>query len=703
MTDTISIIKDEVRGRILLEQIIDISDRNKTALGFLRPPVFEEALVRGRLWIAVDGLGTYQAHLLFGGVYPTFKIKQLFVSPEARQQGLARRLINEFVSFAEEQGYGSIRARVATDLDANAAWERLGFSTMATVAGGMTTGRTLNVRFRRLMPNGLQTHMLRALDGLPASGQLFAKALPINRSHWYALDLNVWYDFFRRREPFYTAARGLIEAASKGRFRLRFTSEAKQEAERTRGDRDQDPLLAVASAWEAIPTGDSTELDNLVASMREIVFPDRSLLRREAPADTSDLRHLAMSVMAGATGFITRERALLRKEQVLRERYQLEVLEPEDLMEELNEAGPRTSLAGSIKIEPVRAQWDLAARFAKSFVDRPLSRLRALDVDDSGRLCFVGSSLAGLLYWHRTPRGDTEEYLALEPGRADEVSSQQAFDALMGALMAQPNSSGVQRTVLTTAPETGLRFAEDLGRCGFFATKLADVFIRFTVSQGYAMDRWSIAKKVVDRELEVESEWLGDHDERAVLRLRHASGVHDLDRFAFETYFGLTGLTLQGRRMVYIPIREHYANELLPDTPRPTLYRDNEAALRGERVYFRSPASAGTVRRGDLVLFYASAPIKAIIGIARCTTSVVLPYQEATERFRRLAVLEPKEVGNHVHCIAFDNYQAFRSPVSRDWLAQRGALPAQEVISVIEAPATLEPLQVFLHGARHPK
>ena len=74
-----------------------------------------------------------------------------------------------------------------------------------------------------------------------------------------------------------------------------------------------------------------------------------------------------------------------------------------------------------------------------------------------------------------------------------------------------------------------------------------------------------------------------------------------------------------------------------------------------------------------------------------------------TERFRRLAVLEPKELGHRVHCIAFDNYQAFRSPVGRDWLAQRGALPAQDFISVIEAPGTLEPLQVLLQGAGHPK
>ena len=140
--------------------------------------MFEEALVRGRLWIAIDKDGLYQGHLLFGGAYPALKIKQLFVRPEARAKGLARRLIDELVIFAEEKGYGSIRARVATDLDANAAWERLGFSTMVTAPGGATTGRTLNVRFRRLMPKGPQMHMLKALENFSESGKLFTKALP---------------------------------------------------------------------------------------------------------------------------------------------------------------------------------------------------------------------------------------------------------------------------------------------------------------------------------------------------------------------------------------------------------------------------------------------------------------------------------------------------------------------------------------------
>ena len=307
---------------------------------------------------------------------------------------------------------------------------------------------------------------------------------------------------------------------------MRFTSEAKQEAERTRGSRGQDPLLVVASAWEAIPTGDSSELDRLVTEMREIVFPDRSLLRRDAQADTSDLRHLAMSVMAGATGFITRERALLRQDRALRERYQLEVLEPEDLLYDLQDPHARSaSIVGRLKLEPIRTRWDQASRFVKTFVDRPLSRLRTLDVDDEGTLCFVDDSLTGLVYWHRTPRGDTEVHLAIDSEGTDEVAIHQAFDVLIGMVLLQTSTPGVQRTLLTTSPETGMRFAEDLGRCGFFATGQPDVFIRFTVGQAYTVDQWSAAKKVVDRELGVDSEWLGNQEEGAVLRLRHSSGV----------------------------------------------------------------------------------------------------------------------------------------------------------------------------------
>jgi GNAT superfamily N-acetyltransferase len=167
----IHVVKDEEQGRRYLEVIIETADRNKNEVGFLPESVYEGALHTGRLWILVSE-GNYCGHLLFGGALPTLQIKQLYIVDSMRNLGLARRLVNDLITYGEHEGYLSIRARVAVDLPANDAWERLGFQIIKVVSGGKTTGRMINCRYRRLNPKGSQTHMLAVLDEVVTSAAL---------------------------------------------------------------------------------------------------------------------------------------------------------------------------------------------------------------------------------------------------------------------------------------------------------------------------------------------------------------------------------------------------------------------------------------------------------------------------------------------------------------------------------------------------
>ena len=97
------------------------------------------------------------------------------------------------------------------------------------------------------------------------------------------------------------------------------------------------------------------------------------------------------------------------------------------------------------------------------------------------------------------------------------------------------------------------------------------------------------------------------------------------------------------------------------------------------------------IRNHDLIFFYVSSPIQAVIGAARCTASLVLSAAEAANRFRRLAVLDPNEIGPEVRCIAFDNYIRLRHPVERKWLRSRGAIPPQDMVSIVEEIYGFEP------------
>lgn len=694
-----SLIKDEERGESFLDTIIGITNNNTHELGFLRASVYEEALSLGRLWILVCE-DHYCGHLLFGGALPTLHVKQLYVTPKMRSCGLARYLVDELVDYGEREGYSSIRARVASDLLANNAWERLGFSVVSVVSGGKSTGRMINCRFRRLNPRGQQTHMLGILDGIVNPSSLSARGMPVNRSHWYTLDINVWLDFALRRAPFYEAAHALIEGASRGGYRLRFTREAREEAQRNSKGRENDPLMAIAEAWQTLPELSSGEIDGLVERLREVIFPERSTTSRRAPNDLSDLRHVAMSIHSGATGFVTREKAILAQRETIQKKFAIEILSPNDLLEFHEPSlAPPVPLREGIKVDLLRQRWSAAATLVKAIAGRR-ARVRLLDSEDDGFVCSCGERLVGVLFWNKSRRGDVEANLVIEQAEdLDADTVQSVFDILIGLLVAEARTlARLHKILLRTDGDTRDRCYQDLRQIGFFDTSEHDLFLRFVSGDPTSLERWDGVKGIVDQELDVESEWLGDHERDPVISLRRSGSELKLDRFGFETFFGISALTISGRRAFYIPIREQYSQELLPRPWRPPLFHEHDASFRVERVYFRSPKMAGNLRSGDLLLWYVAQPIGALVGAARCTVSEVLDHGEAKERFRRLAVLDPSQIGPRVHCIAFDNYLHFPQRVTRQWLAQRGAIPSNNFVTVTPVPETLDLLQIIRAG-----
>jgi GNAT superfamily N-acetyltransferase/predicted nucleic acid-binding protein len=698
---TIGIIKNQSSESRLLDDVIQATNRNTEALGFLPEGVYRAAYALGHLWVLTDG-ERYCGHLLFGGARPTLKITQLYVVDGMRGQGLARRLIEEIGHHAEDLGYTAIRARVAADLEANKAWERLGFLTLNTTPGGQTTGRTINHRYRQLQPRGPQTHMLGIFDAHARASPLVARSMPLNRDHWYTLDLNVWLDFAGQRKPFYDAAKTLFEEASRGQFRLRFTKEAMEEARRTAGDRESDPLLRVAETWQAVPEEEGVEFDALVNELRQLVFPAGSLSRPGSANNTSDVRHLAMSIRAGASGFLTRDNAIISQRRTLWQRYNFQVLTPGELIDpDEQRAAPVTMPRAGLTVEPIDKAWSKITDLVKNLRSTGV-RLRAVDREDEGWICSINDRQVGFVFWRPVHRADIEAYLWLQDSQDQSSDSrQQVFDVLLGLLTANARSGNVlYRLLLQVDGNTSEHYRTDLRQIGFFDTREPDRFVRFLSGDPISLNDWQLAKATVDNELGVQSSWLRSAKTGPLLRLHKDRRSIQFDRFEFETYFGITGLTLADRNAFYIPIKEQFANELLPRPTRPQLFHEHDSSFRVERVYYRNPRSVGRLCRGDLLFFYVTQTLRHVIGVARCTVSEVLQSTEAKERFRRLAVLDPENMGSQVHCIAFDNYIAFPQPVERKWLKTHGALPRQDMITLVPVPAPANPKEIIAQGLR---
>lgn len=476
--------------------------------------------------------------------------------------------------------------------------------------------------------------------------------------------------------------------AASGSIRLRFTPEAIEEARRSSDGRPLDPLLELTLSGPVLPHSDEDEIAALVDELRALIFPNRPPSGRHASNEWSDLRHLAISIYQKASGFITRDQALLRHRNRIYGRHALDLLTPSALIDDREQpSAPRTPLGADFKVSKVDSWSFGVAGFARAAIGEG-ARLRLPDRDDEVWSCSSGGENVGLCYWHTQTRGDVEAFLCTTDSLDMDVR-QRAFDVLLGLLFAYSLSKAtIHRIVLRIDDGTADSFGQDLIRVGFFKTKDVDTFVKFVSGAPLDLGDWHLAKDLVETETGASSEWSKGGPSGPVLLLKWPSESHALDRFRIETCFGITTLTLDERSAFYIPIDERHSNQLLPLPQRPELFVNYDAAFRSERVYFRAPHGASQLMPGDLLFFYVSDKIGALLGVARCTASQVLDREEASERYRRLAVLDPGDVGERVHCIAFDNYLPFRAPLSLKWLKERGLEAKQSFITIARVPGT---------------
>ncbi len=109
-------------------QVSSIADQNKVAFGFLSASVYEQMASKGQLWVALNSEKELKGYLMFGGSMPTLKVFQVYACESVKGHGVGKKLINALKDYAKESHYHTISARVASDLPANAFWEKVGFS-----------------------------------------------------------------------------------------------------------------------------------------------------------------------------------------------------------------------------------------------------------------------------------------------------------------------------------------------------------------------------------------------------------------------------------------------------------------------------------------------------------------------------------------------------------------------------------------------
>jgi len=315
-----------------IEKVQRHADNNRKSFGFLSSSAYLELALKDQLWvIPSEDESDISGYIMFGGVYPRIKVFQLFSNPSLRKRGVASKLIGELIQFGERHDYMTISARVAADLDANAFWEKMCFNITKQEQGGATQGRTINLRSFSLDTKDL-------LSGVDSEEKMPINYVeqPILGLPTYAIDLNPFFDITKRREGTLESEIILNQGFS-GHINICITPEFKTELIRTSNQYADDPILTIANTLPTLPANSSNEIRKLSHELREIVFPMRSKTGKKANNDNSDLIHLAHCISNSLSGFITRENALLRSSDILKKKYGVKIISPNEITDYRND------------------------------------------------------------------------------------------------------------------------------------------------------------------------------------------------------------------------------------------------------------------------------------------------------------------------------------------------------------------------------
>lgn len=699
-----------------VSQVIELADTNKKALGFLQKGVFREQANRGRLWIAVsEHLDECLGYLLFGGRNPTLRVFQLYVKRTQQKLGIGRKLVTSLVEWGERFNYLTIAARVAADLPANSFWEKAGFVLVRQESGGKSRGRIINIRVRELnTPSLLDMMSCRAVEPKTRLQQIQLTQRPIVGLQTYVIDLNIFFDIVKKRINRTDATR-FISAGLSQEARVMVTPEFVKELERNSPQDKPDPILEFARALPVLPLIPNLEIGNLLHELEPIIFPGSVTFTRKKVQSISDLTHLAYCIHHRATGFITREKAILAASEKLQEMYMLETLSPADLTQPVN---PHSCISRTLRANLGREDVAIMAaeeadrgeveRFliARGVIERNLSTIWHPGATSYPRrrvTARVGSNLLAVASWDRSSSVSQSTVLHLY---VDETSlwAETVIDHVLEVVLRDTQSPMVRMVVLDTSIEQ-TKTKNTAVKRGFLKTFWGDRRLpagqlsKLAANGLISTDNWDSFRTGVERSAGLRLPMRMPSNEEfnntgIVIKNQSEGEIYRLSLFDFETLVSPGVVLCPGRSAVIVPIQLRFAKDLFAYVqPQVELFPSPEALLHVEKAYFRANRKTSHFNRGTLVLFYLSGAgggTKEIIGCARVTYSEVLSVDEIELKLERQGVLSRsvlENIANHdrkVHAFTFDNFCPFLRKIPFNFLKERSIVSGANLITVEE-------------------
>lgn len=635
-------------------------DSERDVLGFLPRSAYSEAAAQGKLYVAtaeVAGGEHYAGHLLYGGRFPHLRVFQLYTLPQFRGRHIGRQLIDAFVSDAESQYYITISARVAADLAANEFWERMGFKTIRTVAGGATTGRRINVRKRELdTPTLFSIPEMKRVVDLPRHGR---SERPI-----FALDVNVFLDVIKDR-PRAEYAKRLLTASMSGMLRLFVARKFVDELSRAVRQQSADPVVQLAMSLPQFTGVPEPMMATLKTELGTLIFPNRATTGTLRERDESDLTHLATMIYHGASGFVTSDDSILGKRIDLHSRYGIEVLGPSELAELYLPSQWTPALIQAESFEGARievAELEEARRTeAESFLkscSMPAEQIAHALLPGQCAcprhrvVAAAAGEMIGLAAWDaaRGPQASAEAWLGMD---LSNPLGELACDVLLDTMcrdVCQARPASVIIDCQHMSRET-LEYAKGKGFEKGPAIDHPQTLKKHCIGRIVTPKDWSEVRGQLSRSFQLNLPAIApDYSGPETTLVIDRSDGHstELPLEEFESQFGPVILMLPARPAVVVPIRRQYADLLLNTANQQSLFALPEASVLGERLYLSSPRALSSIAPGAVILFYESKSADngrgAIVAAAIVTRTAIKETIQIGSETTRRGVLSSEEV-----------------------------------------------------------
>ncbi|MDA1311915.1 MAG: GNAT family N-acetyltransferase [Acidobacteria bacterium] len=688
------------------------ADTEKKALGFLPISAYQQAANSRRLLVAINRLATgddYAGHVFFGGTYPHIRIFQVYVLPRFRRKHVASLLVQTVIKEAEEYGYLSVLARVAADLDsANAFWEHEGLLRRRQVRGGGRRSRTINIRVRDLeTPTLFSSHGTAALDVAR-----FSIEPPLPSTPAYAIDVNVFLDLIKSR-AYAAAARQIVTACWTRAVDVFVAEEFVEELQRA-ATTPSDPVFQLATALPRLPSVPQGVSEQIMNQLAPIVFPAKVIRGTLSRRDQSDLRHLAAAVHHKLNGFITGEKAILRRAPELLSQVGLDVIgtlefaayvESPDQRAgaelrsgisgddvEIRELAEEDRKAVEALLESLGLARSLAA--AALIPSIPPNVRRRISVRSLG-----SGEILGYASWDvpspLRKRVDAHVFVKEQSEGAQHIAVHLLKElsrdlAMNGPCLVSLRTEEGHSNARTAALEVGFRSFRSLSAVPSDLTKI--------VLWGViTKDNWNSSGTRLNEVSGVR--WSGTMPKfggpKTLIDFKSKSG-HEF-RLALveaERLFGPTLFLLPERAGILVPIRRRYAEHLFMGAPQMALFPRKGAALSAERVYFRSPSHASVFSVGSPVVFYeslsrggrGSAFAAGVVVSNRLVWAETLPKRVFSKGVLDQNTVNKMSRNGLVSVLHFDNILDLPNPVPLSRLRALGAIDGANLV----APRRLE-------------